>query len=154
MAEKIIDTMDYGSLVDLFVKSGLEIHPDDPVPDGLVTCFRLEDEITGERYGAAGLCFDAEEYILRCVAVEEAQRGRGYGIRLVDAVMKKAEEMGAVRIWLTAKVPEFYKKFGFRIVKREDAPFQAKCIECPQYHNGCDSEVMVYDYLERKNEPG
>lgn len=108
----------------------------------------------GERYGAAGLCFDAEEYILRCVAVEEAQRGRGYGIRLVDAVMKKAEEMGAVRIWLTAKVPEFYKKFGFQIVKREDAPFQAKCIECPQYHNGCDSEVMVYDYLERKNEPG
>ena len=110
MAEKIIETMDYGSLVDLFVKSGLEIHPDDPVPDGLLTCFRLEDEITGERYGAAGLCFDAEEYILRCVAVEEAQRGRGYGIRLVDAVMKKAEEMGAVRIWLTAKVPEFYPK--------------------------------------------
>lgn len=56
----MIETMDYGSLVDLFVKSGLEIHPDDPAPDGMVTCFRLEDEITGELYGAAGLCFDAK----------------------------------------------------------------------------------------------
>ena len=36
MEEKMIETMDYGSLVDLFVKSGLEIHPDDPAPDGMV----------------------------------------------------------------------------------------------------------------------
>lgn len=88
MAEKIIETMDYGSLVDLFVKSGLEIHPDDPAPDGMVTCFRLEDEITGELYGAAGLCFDAKEYILRCVAVEEAQRGKGSEVMVYDYVKR------------------------------------------------------------------
>ena len=71
MEEKMIETMDYGSLVDLFVK-----------------CFRLEDEITGELYGAAGLCFDAKEYILRCVAVEEAQRGKGSEVMVYDYVKR------------------------------------------------------------------
>jgi ribonuclease HII len=39
-------TMDYYKLVPLFIKSGLEIHEEDPVPEGLVTCFELVDEET------------------------------------------------------------------------------------------------------------
>ncbi len=160
MAEKIIATMDYDSLKDLFVKSGLEIHMEDPAPARLITCYKLYDEETGERLGAAGLayCEDmreemirsgeslADEFVLRCVAVEEEHRGKGYGIQLVQRVMDDAKEMGAKRIWLTGKVPEFYKKFGFEIVSRDTAPFKTKCGECPQYHNGCESEVMVYYY--------
>ena len=78
MAEKIIYTMDYESLKDLFIKSGLEIHEEDPAPEGLVTCFKLIDEETGKRLGAAGLVLNHKnEYILRCVAVEEEHRGKG-----------------------------------------------------------------------------
>lgn len=147
MTGKILYTMDYFSLVDLFIKSGLEIHPDDPAPEGLVTCFKMIDEETGERLGAAGLVLNQKnEYILRCVAVEEEHRGKGYGIQLVNKVLEEAKMRGAKRIWLTGKVPEFYKKFGFKIAKRSDAPFKTKCGECPQYHNGCESEVMVFYY--------
>ena len=149
MAEKIIYTMDYDSLVDLFVKSGLEIYPDDPAPEGLLTCFKMIDEETGERLGAAGIVLNQKnEYILRCVAVEEVHRGKGYGIRLVEKVLEEGKLRGAKRIWLTGKVPEFYKKFGFEVVARSEAPFKTKCGECPQYHNGCESEVMVYYYEE------
>lgn len=149
MAEKIIYTMDYESLVDLFVKSGLEIYPDDPAPEGLLTCFKMIDEETGERLGAAGIVLNQKnEYILRCVAVEEVHRGKGYGIRLVEKVLEEGKLRGAKRIWLTGKVPEFYKKFGFEVVARSEAPFKTKCGECPQYHNGCESEVMVYYYEE------
>lgn len=149
MAEKIIYTMDYESLVDLFVKSGLEIHPDDPAPEGLLTCIKMIDEETGERLGAAGIVLNQKnEYILRCVAVEEVHRGKGYGIRLVEKVLEEGKLRGAKRIWLTGKVPEFYKKFGFEVVARSEAPFKTKCGECPQYHNGCESEVMVYYYEE------
>ena len=78
MVEKIIYTMDYESLKDLFIKSGLEIYEEDPAPEGLVTCFKLIDEETGERLGAAGLVLNHKnEYILRCVAVEEKHRGKG-----------------------------------------------------------------------------
>lgn len=145
MSEIIVYTKNYKSLVDLFVRAGLEIDPNDPEPEGLVTCMKLVDAETGNKYGAGGLCYNGE-YILRCIAVEEEYRGKGYGKRLVEAVMEEAKKRGAARIWLTAKVPEFYKKFGFRVVPRESAPFITKCGECPQYHNGCDSEVMVYDY--------
>lgn len=149
MAEKIVYTMDYESLVDLFVKSGLEIYPDDPAPEGLLTCFKMIDEETGERLGAAGIVLNQKnEYILRCVAVEEVHRGKGYGIRLVEKVLEEGKLRGAKRIWLTGKVPEFYKKFGFEVVARSEAPFKTKCGECPQYHNGCESEVMVYYYEE------
>lgn len=146
MSEKMICTMDYASLVDLFVRAGLEISPEDPSPEGLLTCFELLEEETGARIGAAGLVYDKGAYILRCVAVEEEYRGKGYGKRLVGAVMDEAEKRQADRIWLTAKVPGFYRKFGFTVVPMEDAPFETKCITCPQYHNGCDSEVMVYYY--------
>lgn len=147
MAEKIIYTMDYESLKDLFIKSGLEIHWEDPAPEGLITCFKMIDEETGERLGAAGIVLNEKnEYILRCVAVEEAHRGKGYGIKLVNKVIEEGRMRGANRIWLTGKVPEFYKKFGFKVVSRSEAPFQTKCGECPQYHNGCESEVMVFYY--------
>ena len=136
-------TMDYGSMVDLFVRSGLEIDPEEPAPEGLVTCFELLDE-AGVRQAAGGLCYDNGEYILRCVAVEEGQRGKGYGMQMVRSIMVEAEGLGAKVIWLTAKVPEFYRKFGFQVVPREEAPFVTKCGECPQYHNGCESEVMRY----------
>ena len=139
-------TMDYESMVDLFVRSGLEISPDDPRPEGLVTCFELVDTDAGRRIGASGLCCSDGEYVLRCVAVEEGLRGNGYGRKLVSAVMEEAGRLGAKRIWLTAKVPEFYKKFRFEVVPREEAPFVTKCGECPQYHNGCESEVMVFSY--------
>lgn len=145
MSEKIVYTMEYDSLVEFFIRSGLEMDPEEPAPEGLLTCIRLVDSDTGTMYGAGGLCFDGE-YIMRCIAVEEAYRGRGYGRRLVETIMEEARKRGAKRIWLTAKVPEFYKKFGFRIVSEDAAPFETKCGECPQYHNGCDSEVMVYEY--------
>lgn len=143
MSEIIKKTMDYDGMVDLFVRSGLEISPDEPAPKGLLTCFELTDEVTKERLGAGGLVRENGEYILRCVAVEEAHRGKNFGKRLVEAILEEAVNHGAKRIWLTAKVPDFYKKFGFIVVPGEEAPFKVKCGSCPQYHNGCESEVMV-----------
>lgn len=144
MGVRLIHTMNYENLVDLFVRSGLEISADEPRPDGLVTCIELVDETSGERCGAAGLCFDKGVYILRCVAVEEKYRGYGYGKMLVEAVMAEAKSRSADRIWLTAKVPDFYKKFDFQVMPVEEAPFHVKCQECSQFHNGCDSEVMLH----------
>ena len=40
-------TMEYEALVDLFVRAGLEISPEDPRPEGLITCFELLDEKDG-----------------------------------------------------------------------------------------------------------
>lgn len=146
MSYKIVPTMDYESMVGLFVKSGLEIDPNEPAPDGLVTCFEMLEEETGERIGASGLCVENGEYVLRCVAVEEKHRGKCCGKALVTRVLEEAKAHDAKRIYLTAKVPGFYKKMGFHVIDREEAPIHSHCITCARFHNGCDSEIMMMEF--------
>lgn len=135
-------TMDYFKLVPLFIKSGLEIHEDDPVPAGLITCFEMLDEETGCLVGASGLVHHKDIYIVRCIAVDEKYRGNGYGRKLVEIVLEEAKNHGAKEAWLTAKIPKFYEKFGFEVVDRSVAPRISNCQECKQFHNGCESEIM------------
>lgn len=143
MADKVIKrTMDYRKLVPLFIKAGLEIHEEDPTPEGLVTCFEMLDEETGELIGASGLVYDNDLYIVRCIAVDEKYRGNGYGRVLVEIVLEELEKLQAKEAWLTGKIPKFYEKFGFEVVDRSVAPRISNCQECPQFHNGCESEIM------------
>lgn len=143
MADKIIRrTIDYRKLVPLFIKSGLEIHEEDPTPTGLVTCFEMVDEKTGELIGASGLVHDNGLYIVRCIAVDEKYRGNGYGRLLVEVVLEELNQLQAKEAWLTAKIPGFYKKFGFEVIDRVVAPRISNCQECPQFQNGCESEIM------------
>lgn len=135
-------TMDYFKLVPLFIKSGLEIHADDPVPEGLVTCFELVDEETEELVGASGLVNYKERFIVRCIAVDEKYRGKGYGRQMVEVVLEELHKLNASEAWLTAKIPKFYEKFGFEVVDRSVAPRISNCQACPQFHNGCESEIM------------
>lgn len=135
-------TMDYYKLVPLFIKSGLEIHEEDPVPEGLVTCFEMLNEETGELVGASGLVHYKGIYIVRCIAVDEKYRGYGYGRALVEIVIEEAKKLGAKEAWLTGKIPRFYEKFGFEVVDRSVAPRISNCQECKQFHNGCESEIM------------
>ncbi len=143
MPEKVIKrTMDYRKLVPLFIKSGLEIHEDDPVPTGLVTCFEMVDRENGELIGASGVVHDNGLYIVRCIAVDEKHRGNGYGRMLVEIVLEELKQLQAKEAWLTGKIPKFYEKFGFEVVDRSVAPRISNCQECPQFHNGCESEIM------------
>ena len=60
-------TMDYYKLVPLFIKSGLEIHEEDPVPEGLVTCFELVDEETEELINVeVSYALFAFRYVCKC----------------------------------------------------------------------------------------
>lgn len=135
-------TMDYYKLVPLFIKSGLEIHEEDPVPEGLVTCFELVDEETEELIGASGLVNYKGRFIVRCIAVDEKYRGKGHGRQMVEVVLKELHKLQASEAWLTAKIPRFYEKFGFEVVDRSVAPRISNCQACPQFHNGCESEIM------------
>lgn len=141
-------TMDYFKLVPLFIKSGLEIHEDDPVPEGLVTCFELINEENGELVGASGLVHHNDIFIVRCIAVDEKYRGYGYGRVLVEAVLEEAKVLNAEEAWLTGKIPRFYEKFGFEVIDRSVAPRISNCQECKQFHNGCESEIMRIRFEE------
>ncbi|MBE6031212.1 MAG: GNAT family N-acetyltransferase [Clostridiales bacterium] len=135
-------TMDFKKMIPLLMKSGLEVHEDDEAGEGLVTLFELVDPETEELVGTSGVEISNGSYMLRYIAVDEKYRGKQYGRLVVEAALDEARACGAKEIWLTGKIPEFYKKWGFELMDPADAPIVSDCQSCPQFHNGCESALM------------
>lgn len=142
---KIVHSMNYEEMIPMFIEAGLEMEPNEKRPSGLLECYELIDNNTGKRVGGASLVYTCDEYVIKTVAIEKAYQGKGLGTDLVKTIMQDAKERGAKRIYLNAKVPEFYKTLGFTIVSHDEAPDISTCHLCHRYHNGCDSEIMMKD---------
>lgn len=66
---------------------------------------------------------DAEEGLLRSVAVRAALRGHGIGANLVAAVEERARSVGIRRLWLlTTTAPDFFRRLGYADTARAIAP--------------------------------
>lgn len=140
---KIKKSMDFEALLPMCIRAGLEMKPDEKAPEGLMFCLEMFDITVDKRVACAALVDTGELFLVRAVAVEEEYRGLGLGRRIIDELLEEAKNCGIKELMLTAKVPGFYQKFGFDIVAREEAPASfTDCLHCPQFHNGCDSEIM------------
>ena len=142
---KIVHSMNYEEMIPMFIEAGLEMEPNEKRPLGLLECYELIDNNTGRRIGGASLVYMCDEYVIKTVAIEKAYQGKGLGTDLVKTIMQDAKKRGATRIYLNAKVPEFYKTLGFTIVSHDEAPDISTCHLCHRYHNGCESEIMMKD---------
>lgn len=136
----------YKEMIPMFIEEGLEMEPDSEVPEGLLTCLEVKDTETGQRLGGASLVYDKDVFILKTVAVKKEFQGRGLGRLLVQRAEEEARKRGAQCLYLNAKVPEFYKKLGYQIIRRDDAPDISDCQNCHRYHNGCESEIMKKEW--------
>ena len=67
---------------------------------------------------------------------------------LVREILNEAERRGADKVFLNAKIPDFYQKLGFEILQREKAPAISDCSTCSRYLHGCKPEIMVKRSLE------
>ena len=83
---------------------------------------------------------------IRSVAVTPAHRGQGIASRLVKACLDEARIIGLSEIFLLTLVPEFFQRFGFKIVSREDLlPIVwADCVNCVKFPD-CDEIPMLLD---------
>jgi ABC-type polar amino acid transport system ATPase subunit/N-acetylglutamate synthase-like GNAT family acetyltransferase len=142
---KIIKSMNFHEMLPMFIEAELEFKPDSPDPEGMIVCFELYDEEIGRRIGGAALAYVHEEYVIRSVAVEKEYRHKGLGSMLVNRIVEEAKEWDAKRLLLTAKVPAFYEKVGFRVIPRESVPPVSACMTCSKYNNGCAAAVMKMD---------
>jgi amino-acid N-acetyltransferase len=132
---------DFSRMVPLMLRAGLEIRPDAELPDN--TLGRWEALTGGQTAGFVLLeGRDADTAVLRYVAVEPLWQGQGLGTRLVRRAEECARQAGAKRVVLTARVPGFYQKLGYHTVNRGDAAIPGDCAHCPQFHRGCEAEMM------------
>jgi len=92
---------------------------------GIIIFAGINNEIAGT---CALIKTGDNEYELAKMAVDPKYRGRKIGNALMEAIIKKAIELGAKRLWLesnTKLLPALtmYEKFGFKEIPIDNSPF-------------------------------
>ena len=145
----ITETDDYESLVRLFIDNELEYSEDDSVPTHLMKCWKAVDQgnslvggcVLGKREG---------RFICDGIAVDPSVRGERLGEKLLGLLIDEVKAFGGESVFLVARAPGFFAKFGFAPIPRSDAPTFFECFSCPQFGAGCEAVVMRLNLLKEK----
>jgi amino-acid N-acetyltransferase len=104
-----------------------------------------EDE--GRLIGTAALHIVWEDLAeIRSVAVAENAGRKGAGTQLVQACIDEAREIGLKRLFCLTYKPDFFGRFGFRIVDKAELPHKVwgDCMKCVKFPD-CDEIAMILD---------
>lgn len=84
---------------------------------------------------------------IRSLAVAESAKTRGVGRKLVDGLVREAQQYELDAVFAFTYVTEFFAKVGFHVVERGVLPLKAwkDCLRCPKFQ-ACD-EVAVLSVL-------
>ena len=108
--------------------------------------FYISEE-NGKLIGAAALHIVWEDLAeIRSVAVAEDAERKGVGTDLVNACLDEAKELGLKRLFCLTYKPDFFARFGFRIVDKAQLPHKVwgDCIKCVKFPD-CDENAMILD---------
>lgn len=83
---------------------------------------------------------------IRSLVVSEEYQRQGIGSQLVEACLKEAKELGIPKIFVLTTSPNFFKKFGFKEVNKQELPQKvwADCIKCSKFPE-CDEVPMMVE---------
>lgn len=140
---EIIEIKDHNQLKKFYAQNCLEVSDDLKSDDGAI--FSIGTYVDGNVIAAATLSLRKENFILDYIAVLPKSRGLKLGRTLLREIIKKATELGAENIYITARKPEFFKRNGFKNGSPSNIDMNEGCIGCPQYNTSCVSIPMVLD---------
>jgi len=83
---------------------------------------------------------------IRSVAVAEETGRKGIGTEVVNACIAEAKLLGLKRLFCLTYKPDFFARFGFRIVDKSELPHKVwgDCIKCAKFPD-CDEIAMIMD---------
>ncbi|HUV60884.1 MAG TPA: GNAT family N-acetyltransferase [Thermoplasmata archaeon] len=134
---------DYEAVKELAIRAGLDV-VDKSVED-IVAAFGY---YIGESLMAtAALEREDGQLFLEWVAVDSSIRMRGVGASLVAMVEDEARTHGMKELWAKARIPEFYRRIGFRILEKDEiGPKTLEgCVDCPEFGTSCNPAIVVRD---------
>jgi GNAT superfamily N-acetyltransferase len=137
--------LNFTEVLPLLVEGELEFSPDTQTIPCLYSCYGLFHGADKELTAGAAVTFEHGEYVLKGIAVKKEYRGKGFGKLLTEYIIEDLRNGGASGMYLTAKAPEFYKQFGFRIIDSKTAPPISGCLNCRRFRNTCNPEIMKLD---------
>ena len=135
------ETDEYERLVKFFVENQLEFDGDEEVDTDIIKCYKVTH---GDDYlvGAVVLAKREGQYIIDGIAVEKLYRKMKVGQILLKKVIEEVKKLGGDSLYLVARAPEFFMKYGFVTVNPDEAPNFFECKYCPQYQVDCHPEVL------------
>ena len=104
-------------------------------------------EEDGKLLGTAALHIVWEDLAeIRSVAVAEDAGRKGVGTQLVQSCIDEARTIGLKRLFCLTYKPDFFGKFGFRIVDKSELPHKVwgDCMKCVKFPD-CDEIAMILD---------
>jgi amino-acid N-acetyltransferase len=88
---------------------------------------------------------------VRSIVMRPAAKGKGAGGRILLGLLEEAEEQGVQSVCLFTRIPDFFFKYGFRVVEDRTAlpdKIFKDCQSCPRLHR-CDEVAMVRGKLPK-----
>lgn len=95
--------------------------------------------------GCVALCICWDDLAeIKSLAVAKNKQGKGLGKELVKACLNEAKTLGAKRIFVLTYKPNYFKNFGFKIIRHSNLPHKiwAECINCPKFPN-CQEVALL-----------
>ncbi len=132
------DPGEYSEIEKIFEAQGLENNK-----SGVTILKGYAVETGDELIGGAEIMLQDGEYTFS-VAVDDDFKILGIGKSLFQMVKKEIRSLGAKRIMIQAKIPEYWAKFGFvEVVDLNDVPKTFRCDDCSQYGKDCFPKIMI-----------
>jgi amino-acid N-acetyltransferase len=92
--------------------------------------------------GVGGLEFFGNDALVRSIAVDKEQRGRGLGKYIIKFLEKESMQNGALQVYLlTTTAKDFFASLGYIEVKRDDVPDVIK--NSSEFAGVCPSTATV-----------
>ena len=145
MKTNIIEIEDYLELAKLFKENGLEVNLN-KAPEHFVTCWKALDQ-NSELLGGVSIEYKKGEYVIGDIAVQKKYRKSNIGSELLVTALNRIKKLGGKKVYLVAKAPKFFEKFGFDYIKAEDMPPISNCLTCEQFKVTCFPELMCLKKL-------
>lgn len=136
------ETDEYDRLREFMKPFGLEFDNDEKLDTEILKCWKVVQE---PDYLVGGIMLSKRcgEYYINGIAVDTPMRRTGIGSIMMKKAINEVRKLGGERIYLVAKVPEFFSSLGFTEVAPEDAPPVSGCPECSQYGKDCFPKIMM-----------
>lgn len=139
---KISPITDPAPVMDLFMRSDLEIEEDEFVRRQFLKGYKAENE-KGEVIGGCALTVQEGHYIINGIAVDPEYRKTNIASELLSKTTADAKALGAEEMILVARAPGFFRKNGYENVPDSQVPQGLfDCLQCPQYKTRCFPEIM------------
>ena len=103
------------------------------------------DEDNDRVIGCCALQFCWEDLAeIRSLAVHPQHQNQKIGAKLVEAALAEAETFDITKVFTLTYQPDFFKKFGFAKIDRNDLPIKiwGDCLLCVKFPD-CDETAMI-----------